>query len=119
LTILLLNDYLGSVSYGFKKDGVWVLGLKYIVGRDGTISTDDRSGRVTPGKDIEGAHWSSFLIHSQIYFAALPFDRDKIMASIPINRTNGQEPKVEGVYTSDRTYSNGGISLSRQSFSKS
>lgn len=117
--ILLLNSYLGSVAYGFKNGDEWVIALKYSVGRDGIITSDDRSGRVTPGIDVSGAHWYSFLTYSATYSVAPISEREKVMALISIKRTDGQEPRAGGAWTSDKTYSNGGVSLSRQSFSKS
>jgi hypothetical protein len=116
--IFLLKDYLGSVAYGFKKGDEWVIALKYSVGRDGVITADDRSGRVTPGIDITGAQWYSFLSYSATYDRATASERESVMALNPIKRTDGQEPRVGGVWSSDKTYSNGGVSLNRQSFSK-
>jgi len=115
--ILLLNNYLGSVTYGFKKGENWVIALKYSAGINGVVTTDDRSGRVTPGVNISGANWYSFLNYSATYFSAPSAERDKVMTSVPINRTNGEEPRIGGMWNADKTYSNGGVSLNRHSFS--
>lgn len=112
--ILLLGGYLESVAYGFKRQDNWMIALKYTAYSGGILRNDDRSGRVTPGVDISGAAWYSFLTYSQEFHNLLPAEREQIRKQLPINRTNGEEPKSNGSSSSDKSYSNGGVSLQRQ-----
>ena len=42
--LLLDARYLKSVEYGFRRNGVTVLALKYVTRSDGTLTSDDRPG---------------------------------------------------------------------------
>lgn len=116
--VLLLNGYLATVTYGFKRDGRWVVALRYNARTSGVLLADDRAGRVTPGVDISGASWCSFLEHSLAFLLLSDAERQRIEDQLPIRRTAAEEPGVSGSWTSDRSYSSGGVSLQRQMFSQ-
>lgn len=118
VVILLLDGYLGSVSYGFKRGDNWVIALKYDA-RDGSIVKDERAGRVTPGVNVTGADWYSFLTYSPKYGALTQKERDAVEAKLPFRRSAGEEPRVGGSWSSDRSYSSGGVGLQRSTFTSS
>lgn len=117
--VLLLNGYLATVTYGFKRDGQWVVALRYNAHTSGVLFADERAGRVTPGVNISGATWYSFLDYSLAYFLASDAERQRIKEMLPLSRSSGEEPSVGGSWTSDRSYSSGGVSLQRQMYSQS
>src|SRR5437868_8488676 len=49
LTVLLAGGFVKEVSYGYRRDGAWVVALKYTADMYGNLSTDDRSGRIPRG----------------------------------------------------------------------
>src|SRR6266581_7444779 len=57
LAILLPGGYLDSIDYGFIINGGWVTALRYEVNSDGTLTTDDRAGRVPPNAALQNASW--------------------------------------------------------------
>src|SRR4051812_12474681 len=65
--LLLRDGYLESVDYGFKKNDKVVFAISYKVLADGTVTTDDSSGRIVPGRDLAGTVWYSFLRYSGKY----------------------------------------------------
>jgi len=116
LVALLKGDYLDTVTYGYQRNGGWVAGaaLRYhaIGGRD--LAADDDPGRLRPGADINGAHFTSFLTRSSRWWALSEMDRQRFEVCLPFQRTSGAEPGVEsGYWVMDRTYSAGGRALSR------
>ncbi|MCP2937770.1 hypothetical protein NK983_34245, partial [Salmonella enterica subsp. enterica serovar Typhimurium] len=49
-TELLRQGYLGTVTYGFKRDGSWIAPtLRYTANELASSATDDDPGRVRPG----------------------------------------------------------------------
>ena len=115
ISILLLGKWFKSVSYGYKRNGVWVIALKYET-RFGTIKPiDDDSGRVMPGIDISGAFWHSFLSKTNSYFKLPQSEKNKIEQLLPFKRTYGVEPRLNtGGWRNDKYYSAGGGALQRQ-----
>lgn len=117
--ILLLSGCLDSVTYGFRRGDGWVIALQYTASVHGLVANDDRSGGVTPGVDISGTNWGSFLCYSSKWSNLLREERLELMALLPISRAGGAEPKTSGAWTPDRSYSNGGVALQRRSFAQS
>ncbi len=113
--ILLLGGWLKSVSYGYKRNGNWVIALKYET-RFGVIKpTDDDSGMVTPGIDISGAFWHSFLSKNHAYSLLPQSKKNEIEQLLPIKRTYGIEPRLNsGGWRNDKYYSSSGGALQRQ-----
>ena len=112
LITLLAGGYLGSVTYGFKYAGVWVVALRYVVNLDGTASaSDDRPGRAPLG-DTRGATFGSFLTHSWKWPLLTAEQRRQVERTLPFRRSHGDEPG--GAWNhGDRTYSRDGVSLNR------
>lgn len=114
LIALLKADYLGTVTYGFKRNGCWVEALRYhAVGGAGLVADDD-PGRLRPDADVDGAPFTSFLTHNSRWSSLSEAERQRFEETLPIQRTSGSEPGVEsGYWVTDRTYSAGGRAVSR------
>ncbi len=61
LVVLLPDGYVDDVVYGYKRDGAWIVALKYTADMHGNLNTDDRSGRIPRGANVIGATFYSFL----------------------------------------------------------
>jgi hypothetical protein len=115
--ILLLEGYLASVDYGFRRDGEWVIALSYSARYGGTIQTDDRSGRVLPGIDIDGASWGSCLRKNFAFWLLSSEEQQQIEDSLPVKRTTAAEPQASnGVWVIDKSYSRNGVGIERRTF---
>lgn len=114
VTELLRYGYLGEVTYGFKLDGKHIAPtVRYTAKTLASDSgPDDDPGRITIGADVTGASFTSFLTYSDAWWALTEDQRAKCL---PIKRTTGDAPGINGVYVEDRTYSAGGRTLSRAS----
>ncbi|MTV39010.1 HORMA-1 domain-containing protein [Duganella radicis] len=117
VTELLRQGYLGTVTYGFKRDDKWIEPTLRYTSTDLTYAgTDDDPGRVRPGLDISGAGFHSFLTYSSAWYALTSDQRTAIEQQLPLQRTAGSEPLVSnGYFADDKTYSSGGRSLGRSS----
>lgn len=109
--------YLADVTYGFKRNGQWIEPTLKYAARDlaGASAGDDDPGRVLPGKDISGATFGSFMNYSLAYFLLSDSEKTKFEGDLPVQRTTGSEPTINGYLASDRTYSAGGRALDRSS----
>ena len=58
--------YLGTVTYGFRRDGNWIEPTLRYTARDlaGGAANDDDPGRVRPGANTIGATFYSYLTYS-------------------------------------------------------
>ncbi len=114
LVELLVVRGLDKVTYGFKRADNWVVALRYVASVDGSLITDDRAGRVTPGIDIRGASPYSFLEHSRQWYALPADERARIERSLPVRRTPGVEPSSQnGYWVEDKIYSADGGGVRR------
>lgn len=115
LCVLLRGGYLDTVMYGFQRSGRWIEpALRYIADElNGVESADDDPGRVFPGADTSGASFSSFLTYSSSWYELTSAERQKIKESLPMQRTTGSEPDIDGELKSDQRYSTGGRALQR------
>lgn len=119
LVTLLLGSYLDKIEYGFRRNGVWILVLRYSAS-DGILQTDDRSGRVPAGVDMSGASWYSYLSRSSRWWSLTEAERTRVEEGIPVKRSGAPEPATAaGYWSTDKTYSNGGRSLARSTFQAS
>ena len=115
--ILLKDGYLGTVTYGFRRDGSWVVALKYTAQPNGTLAADDRAGGIPRGVDISGTQFHSYLTYSTKWDWLSMGERERINDSLPITRTPGPEPGTNGGYWSaDRSYSSNGSGVARGAF---
>jgi hypothetical protein len=66
---LMKADYLGTVTYGFRRDGAWIVPTLRYTAQDlsGAVANDDDPGRIRPGADITGASFYSYLTYSAFW----------------------------------------------------
>jgi hypothetical protein len=114
---LLAEGYLRTFEIGFKRDGQRLFTLRYEVRADGTLS-DSRAGGVPTNIDIAGASPFNYLTYSTKWFALDRDERDAFKATLPVQRTPGDEPTDgQGYWVhEDRSYAAGGTGLFRGRF---
>jgi hypothetical protein len=114
---LLNRGYLGTVSYGFRRDGNWVFVLTYTARTDGTLTADDRAGKVPRGLDLAGTSFYSYLTYSPSWDQLTGSARDAVNAALPFQRTGAPEPGTAGGYwTSGQTYASNGSGTERRTY---
>lgn len=113
-----LNEgYLKEYEFGYQKNNQRVVTWRYRVDENGLISTDDRSGKIVPYVDIQGASFFNYLTQNSRFFQLSAAQQARFKSSLPIQRTNGDPPSDgTGYWTSDRNYYSGGRGLARQNF---
>lgn len=117
LVILLLDGYLDSIDYGFKKDGKWIVVISYSARFGSILTTDNRSGSVYSGADISGAYWASYLRKNSKFLNLSRTEKDRIESTLPVQREGQAESGFHsGNWVTDRSYYNGGTSLERKMF---
>ena len=115
--ILLNQRYLGSVEYGFKRNGKVIFALKYVARSDGTLQVDDRPGRVPFGLDLSGALHYSYLTYSDSFFRLPAEQQSTVQASLPISRSGSPSPETgNGYWEQSRSYSSNGMGVVRSIF---
>ena len=114
---LLKDGYLGTVAYGFRRNGVWIEPTLQYTARDlaGGTADDDDPGRVRPGANVGDAHFYSYLTYSRAWDSLDESEQQAVRDRLPVKRTVAPEPGVSGYWASDRTYSAGGRALDRGS----
>ena len=117
ITSFLKAGYLKTVIYGYKRDGKWIEPTLRYSARDlaGATANDDDPGRVRPGSNIVGAHFSSYMTYSAAWDNLTAAERDAFRKSLPFTRNGAPEPAVNGYFSDDRVYSSGGRALNRAS----
>lgn len=112
---LLKGGCLGTVIYGFQRDGKWIEPtLQYTAQELASLSVvDDDPGRIRPGANISGASFYSFLTYSSAWNQMSPGERTGLINRLPFQRTTAEEPGVNGYFDQDKTYSAGGRVLQR------
>jgi hypothetical protein len=116
LAVFLQEGCLSSIQYGMRRNGQWIVVLQYDAS-SGLYSTDDRSGRVPVGVDLTGASFYSYRITNSKWVGLSQAERDRIDGRHGVRRSDApRTPTTSGYWTSDKTYSNGGVSLSRSVF---
>jgi hypothetical protein len=114
---MLNAGYLGTVTYGFKKNGNWVLALHYTANNDGTLISDDRAGQIPRGVSLYGASFCSFMTYSSKWDQLTVAEWGRFRETLPIHRTSGTEPGTSGgLWTSNKTYSSNGSGVARRTF---
>ena len=114
---LLKAGYLGTVAYGFRRNGNWIEPtLKYTAQElaEGSASDDD-PGRIRPGATIDGATFYSYLTYSSNWDYLPESEKENFKKSLPFQRSGASEPGVSGYFSSDLVYSAGGRALNRES----
>lgn len=114
---LLKHGYLGTATYGYRKNNAWIEPTVRYTTRDlnGASADDDDPGRIRPGADVTGASFYSYLTYNAAWWTLSAEEQSRFQASLPIKRTGAPEPSVSGYMRSDRTYAAGGRALDRQS----
>lgn len=113
-----LNEqYLFEYEFGFQNDSKRIVSWHYRVDENGTLTTDDRAGKVVPYIDVTGATYFNHLTPNS-RFLQLPYDqRSRFTAGLLVQRTDGQGPSDGlGYWTSDRNYFSGGRGVNRKTF---
>ena len=114
---LLKAGYLGTVSYGFRRDGKWVEPTLRYTARDlsGGTANDDDPGKIRPWADIAGASFYSYLTYSAAWEGLSSEQKASFKSTLPVKRGSASEPCINGYLESDRSYSAGGWALGRSS----
>ena len=111
---LLKAGFLGTVTYGFKRNDEWIEPtLRYSATDLYSDGSDDDPGRIVPGRDVTGAQFYSYLTYSTKWDNTSVSDRETFERDLPFSRPGAPEPGVNGYLENDRTYSAGGRSLNR------
>ena len=117
ITEFLREGYLGTVTYGYRRDGEWIEpALRYtareLVDRP---ANDDDPGRVRPGANIDGAVFYSYLTYNSAWNNTSAAEKAAFIKRLPFQRVGAPEPGVNGYLSEDLTYSSGGHALHRAS----
>jgi len=117
ITEFLKEGYLGTVTYGFRREGKWIEPTLQYTARDlaGSAANDDDPGRVRPGANIDGASFYSYMTYSVAWDRLTDGEKEAFRKRLPFTRNGAPEPVVDGYMSNDRTYSSGGRSLNRAS----
>ncbi len=117
LAELLNGGYVKEYEFGFKRDDKRVVCWRYTVKDDGTISTDDRPGKLDSSIDTSGALFYNFLTFSFKWENLPSGERARIENMLPFLRTDGNLPSDgNGYWISDRSYSSASIGVTRKTF---
>ena len=113
-----LNEgYVLEYEFGYQKDDKRIGSWHYKVDERGSITTDDRAGKVVPYMDITGARFFNCLTRNPCFFRLSAAEQARFENGLPLQRTNGVPPSDgSGYWTSDRNYFSGGHGLNRQTF---
>jgi len=113
---LLKAGYLGTVTYGFRKNGQFIEpSLRYTARELADGANDDDPGKLRASADIAGATFYSYLTYSAAWDQLSATERDQFKSRMPFYRGSADEPGVNGYLVDDRTYSSGGRALNRSS----
>lgn len=114
VTEFLKHGYLGTVTFGFKRNGKWIEPTLRYTAKDLNSDTDgDDPGKIRPGADISGASFSSYLTYSNKWNELTSDQKEHFKNSLPYQRTGAEEPLIDGYLSKDHTYSSGGKAVDR------
>jgi hypothetical protein len=114
LVLWIQSGYLGTVTYGFKRDDKWVVAARYAADRSGGLTQDDSTGRLAPGVDVSGCSFYNYLTHSDAWSRLTASQQAAFEATLPFQRTGADEPGVAGgFWQEDRAYSADGGGVRR------
>jgi len=117
VTELLKEGYLGTVTYGFRRDGNWIEPTLRYTARDlaGGSANDDDPGRIRASANVAGASFYSYLTYSSAWYQLPESDKEAFHKRLPFGRGGAPEPGISGYLADDRTYSSGGRAIDRAS----
>jgi hypothetical protein len=115
--LLLKAGLLGTIKYGFQKDGSWVFALRYSVNYFGQIeAANDNPSAIDPPPNLDGTAWSSSLTERDNPSLSQA-DRDAIDELLPFKRSSGAEPSsAKGTWNNDDGYYRNGYGMNRGQF---
>ena len=120
LVELLVGGYVSEYEFGFKKNEKRVVSWRYAVNIVGDLvggGTDDSAGGVYARAKVADATYFNFLTYSQKWVSLTQAEKDAVKDKLPVHRSPGILPSDgNGYWISDRTYANGGTSVSRRAF---
>lgn len=106
---LLGAGYLGTVTYGYKRNDKWIVALKYKAIGGEVVSSD--SGGI---RDISNSRFTSFLSYSSRWIDLSQEAQEQFERSLPFQRVNGEEPQPEkGRWVEGRSYAAGALGVQR------
>jgi Bacterial HORMA domain family 1 len=113
-----LNEgYVQEYEFGYQKNGQRLVTWRYKVDENGTLTTDDRPGKVVPSVEVAGATFFNYMIRNSRFWNLTGNQREAFENTLPFARTVGDPPSDgKGYWTSDRNYYSGGRGLARQTF---
>lgn len=113
--------YLGTITYGFRRDDQWIEPTIRYAARDlmGNEGQDDDPGRIRAGANIQDATFHSYLTYSPAWDRLLDAARESFNQRLPFQRVGAPEPGVDGQMTRDHVYSSGGRALDRSTLRRS
>ena len=114
---LLKSGYMGTVTYGFKRNGCWIEPTLSYTARDlsDAAASDDDPGRIRPGALIDGASFGSYLTYSSSWNQLSSVQQEEFKKRLPFQRSGSPEPGANGYWSKDLTYSAGNRALDRAS----
>jgi hypothetical protein len=114
---LLKAGYLGTVTYGYRRNDRWIEPALRYTARDleGASANDDDPGRIRPGANVDGASFYSYLTYTAAWDSLSEAEKDDFKKSLPFYRGGAPEPAIDGYLSNDKTYSSGGRALDRAS----
>lgn len=115
ITEFLKAGYLGTVTYGFQRNGDWVQPTLRYTAKElaGSSANDDDPGRIRPGANVEGASFWSYLTYSRAWDLLTGQQKTQFEERLPFRRTPRPEFGIKGAWKADRTYSAGGRAVDR------
>jgi len=114
LAMLLDKDCLGTVTYGFKRNGEWVVALKYEAAGGSLYGGDDDPGGLRIEAERSGTCFTSFLSYSASWSSLSSEEKLEFEALLPFKRTEGYEPGIEGgCWIESRKYLSGTLGVQR------
>lgn len=115
LILLLKMGYIDSITYGFQRNGEWIVPTLRYSARElaGFYANDEDPGRVPANADVSGAVFNSYLVTNTKYDQQTAAELREFISQVPINRGTSAEPGMRGYMSNDKTYSAGGVTLSR------
>ncbi len=115
VAMLLDNGYLGTVTYGFKRNGRWLVALKYTSIGGSLVGGNDDPGGIWPDVDVSDTWFTSFLSYSPTWGELTLQQKENFNKSLPFQRVEGIEPDVENgcCWVEGRNYQSGNLGVSR------
>src|SRR3954447_88169 len=93
---LIKAGYLGTVTYGFQRNGNWIEPTLRYTARDlaGASANDDDPGRIRPGANVSGAVFRSYLAYSAAWDQLTSAQQGAFEATLPFSRKGVPEPGI-------------------------